>query len=198
MPNLSFPVLLILLLSYSSAHAKILALGDSLTFGYGVAEKDSWPQLLSDKLGKQIVNGGTAGATSAFGPSTLKFHLKRYKPELVIYALGANDGLRGLDPKVTKKHIAKALDLCKQNSIPVLLVGMRAPPNYGKTFPKNFAQIYPELAKQYQIPLYPFLLDGVAGHKQLNQPDGIHPNKEGYMVISEKLYTFIKKTFYAK
>ncbi len=183
---------------WQPAFGKILALGDSLTFGYEVAEQDTWPALLAKKLKKTIVNGGTSGATTAFGIPTLKFHLKRYKPELVLYALGANDALRGIAPQTTQSNIREALSLLSQEKIPVILLGMKAPPNYGEKFPQQFADIYPHLAKEFKIPLYPFLLEGVAGRKLLNQPDGIHPNEAGYKIISENLYQFIKKNYATK
>ena len=177
---------------------KILALGDSLTFGYEVDESHSWPKLLSNKLGVKIVNGGTSGATTAFGVSTLRFHLKRYTPDLVIYALGANDGFRGISPKVTKKNIKTAIEMCQKAGIKVILLGMKAPPNYGKKFPKKFAATYSQLAKELNVPLMPFILEGVAGNPKLNQPDGIHPNKEGYKIIANNIHEFIKKHYNVK
>ena len=144
--------------------SKILALGDSLTFGYGIEQQYSWPSLLSKKLQREIVNAGTSGATTAFGLPTLKFHLKRYKPDLVIYGLGANDALRGIDPKVSYQNMKETLAFLQDQKIPVLLLGMKAPPNYGERFPKEFAALYPRLAKEFKLPLYPFLLEGVAGN----------------------------------
>lgn len=179
----------------STEEQKILALGDSLTFGYEVDQKNSWPSLLSKKLGIPVVNGGTAGATSAFGVSTLRFHLKRYKPSLVIYALGANDGLRGIKTEVTKANIKKAVEMCQKKGIKVVLLGMRAPPNYGKKFPKKFASIYPEVASELKVPLMPFFLEGIAGKPEFNQPDGIHPNDKGYQIMAQNIFNFIKKHY---
>ncbi|SMF34197.1 arylesterase [Pseudobacteriovorax antillogorgiicola] len=192
----SLALILSITLSITSfGKGKILALGDSLTFGYEVEEEHTWPKLLEKKLGVPIINGGTAGATSAFGLPTLRFHLKRYTPDLVIYALGANDGLRGLDPKVTQKNIEEAVKLCQEKGIKLVLLGMKAPPNYGKTFPANFEAIYPTVAKKYDIPLMPFMLENVAGQKKLNQPDGIHPNAEGYKIIAENIYKVVTKHY---
>lgn len=199
--QLGFPRIFLVLATFlisSTSTAKILALGDSLTFGYEVDDKDTWPTLLAQKLNKTIVNGGTSGATTAFGIPTLKFHLKRYKPSLVLYALGANDALRGIAPKTTEKNIREALNLLKKEKIPVILLGMKAPPNYGEKFPKEFSAIFPRLAKEFDILLYPFLLEGVAGEKSLNQPDGMHPNEAGYKIISENIYQFMKKTYESK
>ncbi|NRA63739.1 MAG: arylesterase [Pseudobacteriovorax sp.] len=182
---------------FGNEKSKILALGDSLTFGYGVEDQDSWPQLLAKRLNKTIVNGGTSGATTAFAMPTLKFHLKRYKPELVIYALGANDALRGISVEEIRKNMREALDFLKAKDVPVVMLGMKAPPNYGETFPKDFQKIYTDLAAEYKVPIYPFLLEGVAGEAKLNQSDGIHPNPEGYKVIANNLYKFMKD-YYAK
>lgn len=171
----------------------ILAIGDSLTFGYGVADKDSWPSLLENKLKAKgfssltVINAGVSGATTASGLRTLKFHLKKNKPNLIIYALGANDGLRGLDVKSTESNIRSVLNLAKEKKIKLLLLGMKAPPNYGKVFTSSFEQIFTKLAKEYEVAFLPFFLDGVAGKKELNQPDGIHPNAKGYEIISESI-----------
>lgn len=177
---------------------KVLALGDSLTFGYGLEQQHSWPSLLEEKLDREFVNAGTSGATTAFGLPTLKFHLKRYTPSLVVYALGANDALRGIDPKVTYKNMKETIEFLKAKNIPVVLLGMKAPPNYGEKFPKEFESLYPKLAKEFKLPLYPFLLEGIAGNPKLNLADGIHPNKEGYKIIAQNLEPFFKDFYDAK
>jgi acyl-CoA thioesterase-1 len=172
---------------------RILAIGDSLTEGYGVPKEVSYPTVLQAKLRATgmpdavVVNAGTSGATSAFGTKTLRFHLKKAKPDLVILALGANDGLRGLSTKDSEKNINDTIVAAKAAGCKVLLVGMQAPPNYGKKFPADFAAIFPKLAKEQGVPLVPFLLDHVAGEPKLNNPDGIHPNEEGYKIVAEQL-----------
>ena len=187
-------------LSQEKTSAKrILAIGDSLTFGYDVAKSNSWPAMLEKKLQDsghpelKVVNAGMSGATSAFGISTIKFHLKRYKPDLVIYALGANDGLRGLPPESTEANMREALKFAKNKNIKILLLGMRAPPNYGKKFPKNFEQAFERTAKDLDLPFIPFFLEGVAGRPELNLSDGIHPNPKGYEIITENIYKAVVK-----
>ncbi len=183
----------------NSTSKKILAIGDSLTFGYEVSREKAWPALLQAKLRKQgfaklqVINAGMSGATSAFGLSALKFHLKRYTPDLLIYALGANDGLRGLSPTVMEDNIRKTLELAKEKKVKILLLGMKAPPNYGKTFPANFEAVFSRVAKDLDVAFVPFFLEGVAGQPQLNQPDGIHPNPEGYKIVTETIYKAVVK-----
>lgn len=189
------------LLHASPLNAKpvILSLGDSLTFGLGVPPEKTWPNLLENKLraegfpGVKVINAGSSGATTAFGISALKFQLKRHKPDLVIYALGANDGLRGLDPAATYKNMASVMDQLKAAGIKVLLLGMQAPPNYGDKFPKDFASSFQKLADTYKVSFVPFFLEGVAGVPSLNQADGIHPNEKGYARVLETIYPKVKE-----
>ncbi len=185
---------------YGAVEKKILIIGDSLTEGYKVEKSESWPKIEKKKLNKdtkykdyEVVNAGSSGATSAYGISVMKFHLKRYQPRLIVYALGANDGLRARPPEETKKDIEKAILLAKKNKVDFLLIGMKAPPNYGKKFPKNFEKTYSDLAKKYNLPFMPFLLEGVAGNPSYNQADGIHPNAKGYVIIADNIYPYIIK-----
>lgn len=184
--------------AFAKQDKRILVVGDSLTEGYKVAKSQSWPSLVQVKMKAsqkfqdyKVINAGSSGATSAYGISVIKFHLKRYKPELIVYALGANDGLRARPPKETKRDIEQAIKLAKEKNISFLLIGMRAPPNYGDTFPKNFSQTYTSLASKYKLPFMPFMLEGVAGNKNLNQADGIHPNSEGYKIIAKNIFPYI-------
>ena len=176
----------------------ILSIGDSLTFGLGVPMEKTWPQLLQNKLQSdgmkeaQVINAGSSGATTAFGLSTLRFHLKRTKPDLIIYALGANDGLRAIDTETTYRNISQAIDEIQKTKIKVLLLGMKAPPNYGEKFPKDFEKIFSRVAIEKKIPFIPFFLEGVAGDPQLNQGDGIHPNEKGYEKVIASIYPVIK------
>lgn len=178
---------------------RILIVGDSLTEGYGVQPNQAYPHLLQLKMRQEgtkeaiVINAGTSGATSAFGLRTLKFQVKRKKPDFLILALGANDALRGITPKQTEKNLAECLKYAKSHNIKTILVGMMAPPNYGTKFPKDFAAIFPRLQKAFSVPLIPFLLKGVAGESELNLPDGIHPNPKGYKIISEHLWESIKE-----
>jgi acyl-CoA thioesterase-1 len=170
-----------------TAVKKILCLGDSLTDGYGVAREAAWPALLESALKTagypkiNVVNAGLSGATSASGLSRLQWQLKSpEKPHILILALGSNDGLRGIDLKSTKANLESVIKLAIQNHIKVILVGMQMPANYGSTYTDEFARIFTDLAKTYQTGLIPFLLEGVAMDKKLNQNDGIHPNELGY------------------
>jgi acyl-CoA thioesterase-1 len=182
-----------------AAKPVILSVGDSLTFGLGVPADKTWPALLEAKLkadghpGVKVINAGSSGATTAFGVSTLKFHLKRGKPDLIIYALGANDGLRGIDPATTQKNLSTAMELIQAQGVKVLLLGMKAPPNYGEKFPKDFESSFVKVKEKYKPAFVPFLLEGVAGKVELNQADGIHPNEKGYEQILSLIYPKVKE-----
>ncbi len=177
---------------------KIVILGDSLTEGYGVAKSDAFPALLEKKMREdsypnlEIVNSGIGGSTTASALSRLKWVLKS-KPQLVILALGGNDGLRGTDLKTTEKNLDQAIKYAQKKGVRVILAGMQIPPNYGKEYTENFKKIFPRLAKKYKVKLIPFLLKGVGGEADLNLPDGIHPNEEGHQVIADNLYKFLKE-----
>ena len=193
--------LLISCLASPTAWAKplILTIGDSLTFGLGVEADKTWPQLLENRLHKdkwpeaKVINAGSSGATTAFGLSALRFHLKRSKPDLIIYALGANDGLRGIDPNTSYQNIKTAMQEIQAAHIKVLLLGMKAPPNYGSKFPKDFEATFAKIAKEFNTPFVPFFLDGAAGDPKMNQADGIHPNDQGYVKVLENIYPKVKE-----
>jgi len=175
---------------------KLVIVGDSLTEGYGVSKESAFSTILQTKIkehGKDwvVINSGISGSTSASAPSRLKWVLKS-KPQLIVLALGSNDGLRGLKVTETKKNIASAIELAQKENIQVILAELKAPPNYGAQYTKNFSQIFPSLVKMYKIRLVPFLLEGVAGHKNLNLADGIHPNEQGHQVIAENIFQAIK------
>lgn len=200
---LKFFGLLLLLGNLSGAQVafskpRILVVGDSLTEGYNVPPQSSYPALLQAKLRSggfaqaTVVNAGTSGATSAFGVRTLKFQLKHQVPDFLILALGANDGLRGVAVHETKKNLSEAISLAQSKGVKVILAGMLAPPNYGRKFPQEFRDIFPELAKKHKVKLIPFLLDGVAGEPELNLADGIHPNEKGYQIVAENVYKVVK------
>ena len=163
----------------------VVCLGDSLTEGYGVAPERSYPSLLQERLrdaghpGARVVNAGISGSTSASAVSRLRWQLKA-RPDFVILALGANDGLRGLDLAETEKNLADAITLAQAEGVQVVLAGMQIPPNYGRDYTDRFAALFPVLARRFEIPLIPFLLEGVAAQPGLNLADGIHPNAQGY------------------
>jgi acyl-CoA thioesterase-1 len=174
----------------------ILCLGDSLTEGYGLAPERSYPSLLRARLAEldhgdvRVVNAGISGSTSASAFSRLRWHL-RTKPDIVIIELGANDGLRGLKLEHTRENLANAITLAQARGVRVLLAGMKLPPNYGPQYTRAFERIFPELAKEKNVVLIPFLLKGVAGDPELNLPDGIHPNAEGYKRVVENVLEYL-------
>ena len=174
----------------------IVFLGDSLTEGYGLEEAESYPSLVGEKLkadnldNVSIINAGISGSTSASGLGRLQWYI-RSQPDLMILALGANDGLRGLSVEEMKSNLSKTIDYAIANDVKVILTGMQIPPNYGPEYTEAFANVFPELAKQYDIPLLPFLLQDVAAIPELNQADGIHPNAEGTRIVAETVYQFL-------
>ena len=175
---------------------KLLALGDSLTAGYGLAEADAFPQQLERRLKAAgfdvtVMNAGVSGDTSAGGPAVLDWVLAD-QPDAAIVALGGNDALRGLDPEATYANLDRILARLAEKHVAVLLVGMKAPRNLGKDYAAAFDAVYPRLAERWQVPLYPFMLDGVALDAELNQPDGIHPNAKGVAVEVERMLPAIR------
>ncbi|RYA23589.1 arylesterase [Malaciobacter halophilus] len=186
------------IVSANSNTKTILFLGDSLTEGLGVAQKDAFPNLVGNmiktKLKKdiKIINGGVSGSTTSDGLSRLKWYLKR-KPDIVFIALGANDGLRGLNLQQSQKNLEEIVEFAQKSKAKVLLAGMLIPPNYGPEYAKRFKKMYEEIKDKYKLKSMPFLLDGVAGEKELNQSDGIHPNAQGHKYIAKEVYKFLKE-----
>lgn len=180
-----------------AAAKKILVLGDSIAAGYGLPAEESFPSKLEAALRAkgidvEVVNSGISGDTTAGGRKRLGWALSS-KPDYVIVELGGNDGLRGLDPKETRANLDAIITQLKAKGVKVMLTGMYAPPNLGKRYEKEFNAIFPELAAKHGVPLYPFILEGVALRKELNQRDGIHPNRKGVAVIVEKLTPAVMK-----
>ena len=170
----------------------ILCLGNSLTEGYGVSPEQSYPSLLEERLhrsgypGARVINAGISGSTSASAVSRLQWQL-RAKPDVVLLELGANDGLRGLDLAATRKNLERAIELAKGAGVRVLLAGMKLPPNYGADYTRQFEALFPDVAKAEGVALIPFLLEGVAARPELNLPDGIHPNAQGYQRVIDNV-----------
>lgn len=179
----------------------VLMLGDSLTSGLGVMPEQAWPALVQKMLDRKmkdqagiprvrVINGGISGSTTASAPSRIKWYLKN-PPDLMVLALGANDGLRGLSVDEMRKNLDTAIFLATEAGIRVILAGMQIPPNYGPGYASDFRQVFPDLAAKHNIPLIPFLLEGVAGNPSLNQADGIHPNAGGHEIIAGTVFPYI-------
>ena len=170
---------------------RLVALGDSLTAGLGLAPGKAFPDRLEAALRAKgwdvkVINAGVSGDTAADGLARYEWAVPPDADALII-ELGANDMLRGLKPEATKATLAAILDKARAAHLPTLLAGMRAAPNLGPEYAGQFSAIYPALAKAYDVPLYPFFLDGVAGDPKLNQPDGLHPTADGVEVIVQKI-----------
>jgi acyl-CoA thioesterase-1 len=181
---------------------RIVAFGDSLTAGLGVPAEDAYPAQLQHRLDEQgiryrVINAGVSGETTAGGLRRVEWVLKS-RPHVVLLELGANDGLRGLNLEQTKANLERIIQRCQEASVTVILAGMKLPPNYGADYTKGFEAIYPAIAKQYGLTLIPFFLDGVAGSAALNQADGIHPTREGYRIIADKVLEQIKPLLHAR
>lgn len=181
---------------------QIVCIGDSLTEGYSLKPEHAYPALLQDKLKKinptsSVVNAGISGATSQIALSQVKKFVTQ-KPSLIILALGANDGLRGLPVPAMENNLEQAIKEIKKNKIPMLLVGMLIPPNYGPTYTQNFKVVFTRLAQKHQLPFMPFLLQDIAGQPELNLPDQIHPNEKGHQIIAKNIWPYIKKTLKVK
>lgn len=166
---------------------KMVVLGDSLSAGLGLSASAAFPERLqkslkSNGIAVDIVNAGVSGDTSSGGRDRLDWSVPE-GTQAVIVELGANDALRGTDPAVTRAALSDILTRLKARGIAVLLCGMVAPPNYGSDYSARFNAIYPDLARSFGVPLYPFFLEGVAADKSLNQADGMHPTAEGVDVI---------------
>lgn len=195
---LALVLLLVLPLNPATAAEKtLLVLGDSLTAGYGLPAKDSFPAQLEAALRAKghdikVINGGVSGDTTAGGLARLDW-LMAETPDFAIVALGANDGLRALDPARSKESLDAIIKKLKGKGVPVLLAGMLAPPNLGKEYGDDFNAIFPALAEKHDVAFYPFFLDGVAAEQSLNQADGIHPNARGVAVMVERMLPMIGK-----
>ena len=194
-------ILILILLNLLTVNAKentILFLGDSLTEGLGVSKENAFPKLVENmirtELNKNItvINGGVAGSTTSDGLARLKWYLKK-RPYLVFLALGTNDGLRGLNLEQSQENLEEIISFAQKSNAKVILAGMLLPPNYGPEYTERFNEMYQEIKVKYKLKSMPFLLDGVAGQKEFNQKDGIHPNEKGHAYIAKKVFEFIKE-----
>ena len=174
----------------------MIALGDSLTAGLGVAADEAFPARLEARLRAEgyayrVVNAGVSGDTTAGGLRRVDWVL-RSSPDVVIVALGANDGLRGQRPPAMRANLEEIVARLQAAGARVLLAGMRLPPNYGGEYTKEFEAVFPAVARDAKITLMPFLLDGVAGVPRLNQADGIHPTVAGQQVIADHIWPYLR------
>lgn len=170
----------------------VVALGDSLTSGFGVAPDEAWPALIEARLKREgypyrVVNAGVSGDTTAGGLRRVDWVL-RNQPEVAVVALGANDGLRGLGTDAMEANLLAIVERLQTGGARVLLAGMEVPPNYGAVYARAFRGVFPDVARRTGATLMPFLLDGVAADPRLNQADGVHPNAAGHRAIAERLW----------
>jgi acyl-CoA thioesterase-1 len=186
----------------AASRPRIVALGDSLTAGLGLAQSDAYPSLVqklvdAEGLNYEVVNGGVSGDTSAGGLSRLDWALDG-DVRFLIVALGGNDALRALPPEELRQNLATIVERAQAKHITVVLAGMEAPRNFGRDYDVRFRQVYPDLAQKYHVALVPFLLQDVAGIERLNQRDGIHPTAEGAIIVANNVWTVLKPLVVAR
>ena len=185
------------LLAQTPAHT-ILVLGDSLSAAYGIPRERGWVALLQKRLAQEklpdarVINAGISGDTTDGGLARLPALLNKYHPDIAIVELGANDGLRGFQIQRTRDNLAQLITLCQNAGAKVLLVGMKIPPNYGLRYTSDFYETYTLAAKQFDVPLVPFLLEGVATHPELMQRDELHPNVDGQPIILDTVWKYLR------
>ena len=177
--------------------APVLIVGDSISAAFGLDTGSGWVALLEKRMrehGHQqpVVNASISGDTSSGGLSRLPRLLREHGPEVVIIELGGNDGLRGQHPRQLQHNLASMIRLSQASGAKVLLLGMQIPPNYGRRYTEAFAGVYPQLAEEWQVPLVPFLLEGVAGVPGMMQADGIHPTREAQPQLLENVWPFLQ------
>lgn len=171
---------LLLSATFANAAQTILVLGDSLSAAYGLPQASGWVNLLQQRLHQQkqpyrVVNASISGETSSGGLYRIAQLLAEHQPDIVLLELGANDGLRGLAPEATRANLAGIIQRARSSGARVLLIGMRLPPNYGPAYTEKFQNVFTSLAREYRLPLVPFLLAPIANQRDLFQADGLHP-----------------------
>ena len=190
-------ILLFCSLPVAAAEKRILVYGDSLSAGFGIGVAQSWPALLGQRLsangsGLTVTNASISGETTAGGRARLAAVLTQFKPRIVILALGANDGLRGLPVPAMKDNLTAMLKLAKQHGARVLLVGMHLPPNYGPQYTAEFDAAFRDLARREKVALLPFLLEPIALERDAYQADGLHPTAAAQAKILDHVWTALK------
>jgi acyl-CoA thioesterase I len=191
LPLASMPVY-----SASAAAPKILVFGDSLSAAYGIPKEQGWVALLQQQLKvqalkHQVINASISGETTSGGATRLKALLDQHQPDIVLIQLGANDGLRGLPVADMRRNLTRMIELSQQSGAKVSLLGIMIPPNYGPRYTQEFRESYSLLARQYQLPLVPFLLEGVAGKTELIQEDGLHPTSAAQPIILSNVWSVL-------
>ncbi len=171
------------------SNPRLLILGDSLSAAYGMAPENGWVALLARDLADRanIINASVSGETTEGGLQRLPGLLQEHAPDVVVLELGGNDGLRGYPLSRVRNTLSEMITLSRESGAKILLVGMRIPPNYGRRYSLGFENIYPALAKEHELPLLPFLLEGIAGDATLMQNDGIHPNAQAQPAMAAKV-----------
>jgi acyl-CoA thioesterase-1 len=191
----------------ASTHT-IIVLGDSLSAAYGIPRELGWVALLQEKLAQEkliqekqtrqnlpnvnVINAGISGDTSDGGLARLPALLEKYKPDIAIVELGANDGLRGFQIDRIRSNLERIIALCQKSNAKVLLIGIKMPPNYGARYTSDFYAMYTSLAKKLNVRFVPFLLEGVAAHAELMQADGLHPNADAQPNILNTVWTYLQ------
>lgn len=183
--------------SATSAAKSIVVLGDSISAGYGMEVQQGWVTLLQKRLdqhesGYTMINESISGDTTAGGLARIDRALTQYKPSVLILELGANDGLRGLSPKIMQQNLAEIIERAQRKGSKVLLLSMRIPPNYGKRYTEMFYNVYPQLAETMNVTYVPFILQDVALVKELMQRDGLHPNVKAQAMIADKVWQYLQ------
>ncbi len=196
MPKFLFAVIVLMMSMSAMAKPVIVVLGDSISAGYGIEVEQGWVALLQKKLHEtkrdySISNASISGDTSAGGLARIDPLLSAQKPDIVLLQLGANDGLRGLSPVQMKSNLAEIVHRAQKAGATVILLGMKIPPNYGKRYIELFYNVYPQLAKELDITLVPFLLEDVALDKDLMQADGLHPNAKAQPILANKIEPYL-------
>ena len=181
-----------------AAPPKILVIGDSISAGYGIDIRQSWVQLLQQRLAQEgyphkLVNASISGDTSAGAKARLPGALKRHRPAIVILEIGGNDGLQGLSADTMQQNLGAMVTESRKYGARVLLLGMRLPPNYGPAYTENFFSVYRRVAAQQRVTLVPFFLEGVAGQSNLMQVDGIHPRAEAQSHLVENIWPSLER-----
>lgn len=188
-----FLVIVMFLFSQPLLAQKLMILGDSLSAAYGLQESQGWPALLAEKTELTLINASISGETTGGGLARLPALLAQHQPDWVLIELGGNDGLRGFNPDLITNQLREIILLVKQHNAVPLLMQIRIPPNYGPRYVQRFTDIYPKLAAEQQITLWPFFMDEIAIRPELMMQDGIHPNADAQPLIRDFMYELVSQ-----